>query len=137
MKIARDTCIDPIPVCESVCGKRLACKIHSCENRCHEGECSPCNKVQNVSCECGLTHKDVTCSELLEMEDRSFKCNSICRTLSMGYCLCLLFEQLNTFLGSCGKHQCSNRCCSSRGENESSRHVCSLVCGKNLRLQNI
>ncbi|ODQ81462.1 hypothetical protein BABINDRAFT_159748 [Babjeviella inositovora NRRL Y-12698] len=46
----RASCTDPIPECESVCGKPLLCGC-TCLLKCHQGECHCYNKMK-VKCSC-------------------------------------------------------------------------------------
>lgn len=53
----RKTCLDEIPLCESVCNKILSCGApsspHRCIAKCHLGACPPCQKSTAVKCRCG------------------------------------------------------------------------------------
>lgn len=35
--------------CDSICGKDLSCGKHTCQKKCHQGECGPCDKVAQQS----------------------------------------------------------------------------------------
>lgn len=38
-------CALTLLLCDSVCGKILNCGKHTCEKKCHHGECEPCDKI--------------------------------------------------------------------------------------------
>ena len=38
----RESCLDPVPTCGAVCGRKLDNCGHACESVCHEGPCPPC-----------------------------------------------------------------------------------------------
>ncbi|KAL6978114.1 NF-X1-type zinc finger protein nfxl2 [Sarracenia purpurea var. burkii] len=73
--------------CDGVCSKLLDCRIHRCEESCHDGECPPCRALGNYSCQCGAVKEERKCC------DRDFRCGFPCERL----------------LG-CGKHFCSRGC---------------------------
>ena len=54
MGVSRKTCLDDIPSCGSMCGKKLSCgqvgKNHVCQSKCHTGPCPPCTLTTKVSC---------------------------------------------------------------------------------------
>ncbi|OWM62653.1 hypothetical protein CDL15_Pgr019947 [Punica granatum] len=117
----RKSCLDPIPTCSEVCGKLLPCKIHSCKDKCHAGDCGPCPATVTQKCRCGLTSRTVKCYQTVE---ESFTCDKPCGRKK-----------------NCGRHRCSERCCplsnssssSSRTGGEWDPHFCSMPCGKKLR----
>lgn len=89
----RTKCTDPIPHCESRCGKPLKCGKHTCPFTCHEGSCmDPCTQIHKVKCSCEKNTFLVPC----QFEDKPH-CNIKCESLM-----------------SCRRHRCSNRCCSGR-----------------------
>lgn len=47
---SRKDCSDPIPECESVCGKKLSCGC-TCIQKCHSGECV-CFNILESTCSC-------------------------------------------------------------------------------------
>lgn len=53
----RNSCLDHLPTCGDVCGKRLTCGTakspHFCESTCHDANCPPCGKKTAVPCSCG------------------------------------------------------------------------------------
>ncbi|XP_054708933.1 NF-X1-type zinc finger protein NFXL1-like [Uloborus diversus] len=61
--------------CEKKCGKLLFCKLHSCEEMCHEGECPPCRKTCEQKCLCGSETVVRPC------EDPLWHCKKICNKL--------------------------------------------------------
>lgn len=66
--------------CEQVCGAKLTCGEHSCDQVCHSGPCPPCQlRVQQV-CFCGVVHRDVSCGTDKEHFDGSghFSCQKPC-----------------------------------------------------------
>lgn len=48
-------CALPSYSCEEICGKKLDCGYHFCEEKCHLGECSSCRKTPELqkTCPCG------------------------------------------------------------------------------------
>ncbi|KAG0214770.1 FKBP12-associated protein [Mortierella sp. GBA30] len=119
----RSSCTDPIPVCGGVCKKVLSCG-HRCMQKCHLGECAPCKMVAQVDCRCGSTQVQRVCSDMGLYGDELPTCDRLCRGLR-----------------TCGKHQCTNRCCPAKNQPKSKKgdlaaleaHVCTLICGKKLQ----
>ncbi|KAG0039624.1 FKBP12-associated protein [Podila clonocystis] len=119
----RTSCLDPIPVCGNICQKVLGCG-HGCTKKCHQGKCGPCKDTILVDCRCGSTHVQRVCSEMLMHGNSIPTCEKLCRGLR-----------------SCGKHQCTNRCCPAKNPSKSGKvdpatheaHACTLVCGKKLK----
>ncbi len=65
----RKSCLDPVPTCGLVCGKRLGCG-HTCQALCHqEEECPPCPLTTEVRCRCGFMDKEVDCKDLKTRKD--------------------------------------------------------------------
>ncbi|KAF9205167.1 FKBP12-associated protein [Haplosporangium sp. Z 27] len=94
----RTSCIDHIPVCGGVCKKLLKCG-HECMQKCHTGECSPCKTSVTVDCRCGSKHLQLICSEMGIYGDKQPTCQKPCLGLR-----------------SCGKHQCTKRCCPAKNQ---------------------
>lgn len=90
----RKTCLDPIPTCDSICGKRLPCG-HKCYWKCHEGECAPCYRSVDMDCKCGFTHFSIACALKVQgyVPTCTYKCNA----------------KFN-----CKRHYCTNICCEYR-----------------------
>uniref|UniRef100_A0A7N0VHK1 NF-X1-type zinc finger protein NFXL1 n=1 Tax=Kalanchoe fedtschenkoi TaxID=63787 RepID=A0A7N0VHK1_KALFE len=116
----RDSCMDPVPTCQQVCGKQLPCGIHLCKEKCHLGNCAPCMTRVTQKCRCGSTSRTVECFKTTSAEE-IFTCDKPCGRKK-----------------NCGRHRCSERCCPL--SNSSSNHLvdwdphfCSMVCGKKLR----
>ncbi|XP_065221167.1 protein shuttle craft [Planococcus citri] len=111
----RQSCLDPMPTCEQICGKRLHCgtinKPHFCESKCHDGDCTPCKKSALVKCRCGGKEMSIPCSKI--DKDTGFQCQKKCNKKR-----------------SCGKHKCNQLCCIDVD------HICpqrcsgTLSCGK-------
>ncbi len=57
----RKCCDGECPPCEQGCGRNLSCKNHKCASRCHQGSCYPCNQTKEVSCNCGASRLLVPC----------------------------------------------------------------------------
>lgn len=94
LKTPRTSCLDEIPTCDEICGKRLSCG-HKCYWKCHMGDCAPCYSPVDVDCRCGSLHVSVACKLKLQ-----------------GYvpaCLTKCNAKLN-----CKRHYCVQRCCSFR-----------------------
>lgn len=94
LKTPRKSCLDPIPTCESICGKRLPCG-HKCYWKCHEGPCSPCYRSADIECRCGFTHFSIACALKTQgyTPTCTFKCNA----------------KFN-----CKRHYCTKICCEFR-----------------------
>ncbi|QLQ77978.1 hypothetical protein HG537_0A02250 [Torulaspora globosa] len=98
----RKSCTSPIPNCDSICGKKLACGKHACPYRCHDGPCmDPCTQVDVRRCACHQRLFSVSCQ--FQGEPR---CNIKCESLM-----------------SCRRHRCTERCCSGRPEAERRRKI--------------
>ncbi|KAK3309534.1 uncharacterized protein B0T15DRAFT_5444 [Chaetomium strumarium] len=122
----RQACQDPVPHCDKPCNKVLACG-HRCPDRCHTGSCAPCTQHVDVTCRCGRTTGRSMCHQGHVEHPLCFR---VCRT------------KLN-----CGRHECSERCCSgerkaaerrkqkrtSADENYEPEHICLQVCGRPLK----
>ena len=88
----RTRCTDPVATCGGVCGRLLACGVHRCYWRCHEGPCAPCYGVVDLACRCGREEYAVAC-----------------RLAQTGYrpvCHHRCMARL-----SCRRHVCGARCC--------------------------
>ncbi|CAG8743526.1 1734_t:CDS:2, partial [Racocetra fulgida] len=103
--------------CESVCGNLLGCGKHYCKKQCHPDDCTRCEVIEIQKCYCGQTEREATCGEgiairccggesgkSLQVSDshEELICDRICRGLR-----------------TCGKHQCSVRCCPSANKKSS------------------
>lgn len=53
------TCTEKAPTCGGTCGKVLPCGRHTCQERCHPGECASCRAVVAKTCRCGKMTKEV------------------------------------------------------------------------------
>ncbi|ODV86756.1 hypothetical protein CANARDRAFT_195629 [[Candida] arabinofermentans NRRL YB-2248] len=87
----RDSCLDLIPTCDSICGKTLQCG-HTCYWKCHEGECAPCYKTVDMKCRCKYTNYSVACS--LNQSGYVPTCKHKCQALM-----------------NCRRHRCLDICC--------------------------
>jgi transcriptional repressor NF-X1 len=47
--------------CAQICGKKLGCQNHTCEDVCHPGDCQPCVVKDIVRCYCGKADREVSC----------------------------------------------------------------------------
>ncbi|SCV05393.1 LANO_0H06502g1_1 [Lachancea nothofagi CBS 11611] len=93
MNTTRLNCTDPIPTCDSVCGKRLKCGKHYCPFQCHTGACmQDCVCLDKVNCSCHAKSFLVPC----KFNERA-KCGTKCESLM-----------------SCRRHRCIERCCEGR-----------------------
>ncbi|XP_033338770.2 nuclear transcription factor, X-box binding stc [Megalopta genalis] len=108
----RQTCLDPIPICDKVCSKNLKCgqpnNPHVCKAKCHKGDCPVCDLTTDVKCRCGNMDREVACKDLISKADDA-RCEKRC-----------------TKKRSCGKHKCNQLCCIEV------EHVCPLMCSKTL-----
>jgi transcriptional repressor NF-X1 len=127
----RESCQDPIPHCEQVCGRSLPCG-HSCGRRCHSGECTPCLEVVSIKCRCGRTSSSTICHQGSEQPPQ---CTRVCKVLL-----------------SCGRHECSEKCCpgtfaaaerakrkmkTPNAEDFESEHLCFRTCGRQLSCKDL
>nr|CAD7444453.1 unnamed protein product [Timema bartmani] len=105
---ARNSCLDTIPNCPLICGKKLACgqpnNPHHCKEECHNGKCPPCPLSTLVKCRCGNMDREIPCIELTTRADDA-RCEKKC-----------------TKKRACGKHRCNQLCCIDVD------HVCPMVC---------
>lgn len=108
----RQSCLDPIPVCEKICSKNLKCgqpnNPHKCKARCHEGDCPVCDLSTDVKCRCGNMDREIACKDLISKADDA-RCEKKCIKKR-----------------SCGKHKCNQLCCIEI------EHICPLICSKTL-----
>lgn len=88
----RSSCEEPIPSCDSVCEKNLACG-HKCTAKCHFGDCPPCRRICSTKCGCESQVFDVPCAFI--QSGSTAKCRRRC-----------------TALMDCRRHRCSEVCCS-------------------------
>ncbi|CAN8305670.1 unnamed protein product [Cochlearia groenlandica] len=118
----RRSCLDPIPSCSNICSKILPCRLHTCNEVCHAGDCPPCLVQVNQKCRCGSTSRTVECYITTSSETEKFVCAKPCGRKK-----------------NCGRHRCSERCCplSNAKKNDITDywdpHVCQISCGKKLR----
>ena len=112
----RTSCIDPIPTCNQICGKRLPCG-HNCESKCHIGSCPICIKPVQKPCRCGSTTTTLPCNEATS--SKVLLCGKVCKMRK-----------------SCMRHFCENVCCpgpkSKKQPDPDGIHICMLVCGNPL-----
>ncbi|KXN68161.1 hypothetical protein CONCODRAFT_107746, partial [Conidiobolus coronatus NRRL 28638] len=108
----RTKCTDPIPTCKKKCGKPHFGCGHPCRNTCHDSDCPPCTQPVKISCKCGSKTKSLPCDK----SQLNFNCDRVCGKTKR-----------------CGRHKCTNVCCSAFGKNsvdEEGLHNCNQVCGK-------
>ncbi|KOX67157.1 Protein shuttle craft [Melipona quadrifasciata] len=103
----RQTCLDPIPVCDQICSKNLNYDPHKCKVKCHVGDCPVCDLTTIVKCRCGNMEKEIACKRLVSKTD--VRCEKKCSKKK-----------------SCGKHKCNKRCCIE------TEHTCPAICPKTL-----
>ncbi|XP_046479756.1 protein shuttle craft isoform X1 [Neodiprion pinetum] len=77
-------------VCSATCEKLLNCITHTCERKCHHGDCGDCEKLIHQECYCGKNCRDVACVADVVA---SYSCESICNKLL-----------------ECGNHNCKALC---------------------------
>ncbi|XP_065182984.1 transcriptional repressor NF-X1-like [Sycon ciliatum] len=110
----RESCLDSIPTCGQVCNKALVCgpvdegNPHRCHMQCHDGPCRPCPSRSVRKCRCGKSTQKLPCKEVLA--GKEVLCDRMCNAKR-----------------SCGRHRCSQRCCTDQN------HTCMLPCGKRLQ----
>lgn len=74
MDVSRSQCTDPIPTCDSVCGKMLRCGKHKCPFKCHTGSCmEECLCTDKVKCSCHARQFIVPC----KFQEKA-RCNTKC-----------------------------------------------------------
>lgn len=110
----RKSCLDPLPTCDKVCGKMLACKMHLCKQKCHDSPCPPCQEKLVMKCRCKALKKKFLCSEA--SQQTSFLCKRKCPKVL-----------------SCGIHRCNDVCCEGRTASSWPNHTCVRFCGKMLK----
>ncbi|XP_072758112.1 protein shuttle craft [Anoplolepis gracilipes] len=108
----RESCLDPVPICDKICSKRLKCgqpsNPHICKTPCHVGECPDCDLNTDVKCRCGNMDREIACKDLKSKADDA-RCEKRCKKKR-----------------SCGKHNCNQLCCIDI------EHICPLPCSKTL-----
>lgn len=108
----RKSCLDKIPTCEKICGKKLPCgqpsKPHGCKSKCHSGLCPVCPLSTMVRCRCGHMDRELPCDQLTSKADDA-RCEKKC-----------------TKKRSCAKHKCNQLCCIEVD------HPCPLPCNHTL-----
>ncbi|KYB27326.1 protein shuttle craft [Tribolium castaneum] len=108
LKKRRESCLDPIPCCDKICGKILNCgqpaAPHSCKLPCHEGPCPPCPLTTLIRCRCGHMDREIPCGQVTTKADDA-RCEKKCTKKRL-----------------CGKHRCNQRCCIEI------EHICPLPC---------
>lgn len=78
----------PENTCNLPCLKLLPCGIHRCKQRCHYGECPPCQSTITQTCFCGNEQRVVPCGKA---SSEHYSCNKVCdKPLSCGYHHCPL-----------------------------------------------
>lgn len=94
-------------MCGKVCGKTLSCGHHTCEEKCHMGECQSCPKTSNQRCCCGKSAASRPCASPV------WHCQQPC-------CKRL----------ACGNHLCEDICHSGKCGNCPRAGVRKCPCGK-------
>eukprot|EP00923_Selenidium_pygospionis_P025375 GHVN01044704.1.p1 GENE.GHVN01044704.1~~GHVN01044704.1.p1 ORF type:complete len:1230 (-),score=272.34 GHVN01044704.1:1509-5198(-) len=142
----RTSCIDPIPTCSSVCGRRLPCS-HTCPKPCHDSKCPPCGKSARLTCRCGKRKKQLPCTSITEayikVKDeeeakRGERSGEGCVEPGGGGDVFEVEDGRKNFIcdlvcrkkKSCGRHTCTELCCSAG--NMTLEHQCYVVCNKPL-----
>lgn len=101
-------------ICDSLCEKFLECGVHKCYEKCHMGDCKPCEKILHQTCFCEKANRDVTCC--FEYQGSTYySCGDVCG------------KKLK-----CKNHECQDIC--HGGECKPCKRDCSLIkncyCGK-------
>lgn len=65
-------------LCDAICEKMLNCEKHTCEKKCHHGNCEPCEKVVHQECHCGKYNREVTC---VANVSSTYSCENVCDKL--------------------------------------------------------
>ncbi|XP_037044387.1 NF-X1-type zinc finger protein NFXL1 [Bradysia coprophila] len=148
-------CDDLVWQCDKKCNKLYQCGIHSCQQKCHIGDCGDCPLGRPRECPCGKQKTKAPCSEeigpcgdtcqkMLECEqhicvERCHKGNcSPCIEIIRKQCRCgqhskelpcsksFLCDTKCKQMRDCNKHACSRKCCDNQCP------PCDKVCGKTL-----
>ncbi|XP_011496146.1 PREDICTED: protein shuttle craft [Ceratosolen solmsi marchali] len=64
--------------CNDTCDKPLNCGIHKCENKCHHGNCEPCDKIIKQECFCLKCSREEKC--VLNLPS-TYSCQNICNKI--------------------------------------------------------
>ncbi|XP_052277513.1 NF-X1-type zinc finger protein NFXL1-like [Dreissena polymorpha] len=106
-------CTEDIPTCGDTCGRLLACGVHRCVQRCHQGDCGNCGQMRVKRCRCGQKEREVQCCKELLCETKCLNLRDCGRHPCKRKCCdgnCPSCEQMcNKPLG-CKNHKCSSRC---------------------------
>eukprot|EP01155_Anaeramoeba_flamelloides_P031213 Anaeramoba_flamelloidesa88567_56.p1 GENE.a88567_56~~a88567_56.p1 ORF type:complete len:1031 (-),score=243.69 a88567_56:55-2859(-) len=113
--------------CGKICSKILHCGKHTCPDKCHKGECKPCQ-----ICEDDFIKIDCRCRESKKVlvDYRKYDENGFNRETGKRDVLCK--RKCNRLL-KCGKHKCKNICCDWKSLPTNEQHVCNKKCGKLLK----
>ncbi|CEP11623.1 hypothetical protein [Parasitella parasitica] len=106
----RESCTDPIPTCDSACNKLSACG-HPCSEKCHLGDCPPCQVTVDIPCRCQSSTFKGTCAEVCEaIGGEPPLCERICKSMR-----------------NCGRHQCGVACCMAMKVNGKRKPGCEFL----------
>lgn len=111
----RQTCLDAIPTCKRQCAKTLACGLHACSLKCHNGDCEGCEAMVPTRCRCGSSVRDLACAAVNLPPDgkgkskrREIRGGAGGAPLSRSTVVC---TRLCKKWLVCGSHRCARQCC--------------------------
>jgi transcriptional repressor NF-X1 len=102
----RQSCTDPIPTCQQMCGKFVTCKKHPCRSPCHSGPCPPCDVVVDQKCQCGASTRRAVCHFTRRAEPKDDASGTAAEGNDGGLFLC---DRKCGKMRSCGRHRCNDR----------------------------
>ncbi|KAG6877743.1 hypothetical protein C0993_004457 [Termitomyces sp. T159_Od127] len=108
--------------CGGVCGRKLGCGNHTCQEICHDGPCPHCAVREQVKCWCGASTKEVGCGE--GGDTHCIDANGMSWTGKYGSALATSNKK--------GKKRAVASAQEGIGEEPGGLHECDLVCGKML-----
>ncbi|XP_044731524.1 NF-X1-type zinc finger protein NFXL1 [Chrysoperla carnea] len=73
----RKCCDGNCPPCEKPCGRGLRCGYHKCTSTCHQGPCYPCRLTVKIKCRCGRTTIEVPCGR--QRKTKPPRCSYLCK----------------------------------------------------------
>lgn len=102
----RQSCTDPIPTCQQMCGKLVTCKNHPCRSPCHSGPCPACDVVVDQKCQCGASTRRAACHLTMRTESKDDVGGTPVEGTGAGLFLC---DRKCGKMRSCGRHRCNDR----------------------------
>ncbi|KAI0711295.1 hypothetical protein C8Q76DRAFT_623360 [Earliella scabrosa] len=91
--------------CGELCGRKLGCGNHVCQDVCHPGKCSPCPIREKARCYCGKEERELGCGEGDTKECAVLQNESLDQWIGRFAC-----EKTCERPFDCGIHHCKKPC---------------------------